>query len=87
MTSTVKIDAEWADLPHFKLLTTVALEEGYDSVYDMLEALVTDSAVPAVCTSCFGATGDEVEPDAARYVCPECEMPTVFSPLVLAELI
>lgn len=61
--------------------------EGYDDVYDMLEAATFDSVVPAICMNegCDYTTG--MEPDQDRGWCEVCETNTVKSCLILAGII
>ena len=60
--------------------------EGYDDVESMLEAAVTDSVCPGICTQCCNYT-TEVEPDSDSGYCEECNSNTVKSCLILADII
>lgn len=68
-------------------LTTLAEIEGYESDFELLEASITDSVVPGICTNkdCDYTTG--VEPDCSTGYCEECETQTVASALILAGVI
>jgi hypothetical protein len=71
--------------PNERLLTSLANDEGYIDIDEMLADAVTDSVVPGICTKCKGA--ETCEPDADANWCSDCGTQTVKSCLVLAELI
>ena len=68
-------------------LETLAENEGYDSVDDMIEAASIDSVVPAICVNidCDYSTG--MEPDQDRGWCENCKTNTVKSCLILMGVI
>jgi hypothetical protein len=61
--------------------------EGYESVDDLLQAVVADAVCPAICTNISCHYTQELEPDQDRGWCPECGMNSMKSALVLAGLI
>jgi hypothetical protein len=68
-------------------LRTLVEAEGYPNVEALLEATITDSASPAICTAENCSYTCEMEPDQDRGWCEECGKNTVQSALVLARLI
>ena len=66
-------------------LLVIANHEGYGTAMDMLEAVITDSVVPAICTDC-GFICDS-EPDAADNWCEGCGGYSVTSCLIIAGII
>lgn len=61
--------------------------EGYDSVEQLAEAVVSDSVSPGICTNDGCDYTVEVEPDQTQGWCEACGTGTVKSALVLAGLI
>jgi hypothetical protein len=61
--------------------------EGYDTVEQLAEAVVLDSASPGICVNNGCDYTTEVEPDRDRGWCEACGTGTVKSALVLAGLI
>jgi hypothetical protein len=68
-------------------LKQLAEIEGYDDTMKLLEACVTDSVCPGICTNEDCDYTTEVEPDSATGWCEQCNTNTVSSALVLAEII
>lgn len=68
-------------------LRSLVEAEGYESLAKLLEAVVTDSVCPAICTTAACSYTCEMEPDQDRGWCELCGRNTVQSALVLAELI
>lgn len=68
-------------------LKTLAHNEGYDSVRDMLSACITDCVAPAICINRDCGYTTEMEPDQDEGYCEVCGTSTVMSALVLARLI
>jgi hypothetical protein len=68
-------------------LSALVASEGYASAFDLIEANIIDSVVPAICMNedCDYTTG--MEPDQDRGWCEICETNTVVSCLVLAGVI
>jgi hypothetical protein len=68
-------------------LDELAEDGGHPSVGAMLEASITDSVAPAICTEpeCYYTT--EMEPDQDAGYCEACGNNSVASALVLAGLI
>ena len=55
-------------------------EVEYGGNFDaMMEEVMFDSVVPAICINKDCEYIDELEPDARKCLCPECETNTVFS--------
>ena len=61
--------------------------EGYTNITELLEACITDSVNPAICTNdgCNYTAG--MEPDQDRGFCEECRTNTMKSAMVLAGVI
>jgi len=68
-------------------LRSLVEAEGYESLEKLLEAVVTDSVCPAICTTAGCSYTCEMEPDQDRGWCEVCGQNTMQSALVLAELI
>jgi hypothetical protein len=68
-------------------LNTLAENEGFTSVTELLEACVHDSVNPGICANPTCDYSTEVEPDQREGWCEECRTSTVQSALVLAGLI
>ena len=68
-------------------LRSLVEAEGYGSLEKLLEAAVTDSVCPAICTTPGWSYTCEMEPDQDRGWCEVCGQNTMQSALVLAELI
>lgn len=61
--------------------------EGYQSVDDLLHAVITDALCPAICTNLSCHYTAKMEPDQDRGWCPECGTNSMQSAFVLAGLI
>jgi hypothetical protein len=61
--------------------------EGYDTLEDLLQAVITDSVSPGICMTEGCSYTTEVEPDQCEGWCEVCNQGTVASALVLAEII
>ena len=68
-------------------LRTLVETEGYPNLEALLQATITDSVCPAICTTDSCSYTCEMEPDQDRGWCDECGTNTVQSALVLAGLI
>ena len=68
-------------------LAQLVASEGYHSLDDLLQACVTDSVSPGICTNSGCDYTTEVEGDQDRGYCEACGTGTVKSALVLAGLI
>lgn len=67
-------------------LKVVCLEEGYRSLFDLVEEYHTDSKVPTYCPICM-ACGDDAEPDQTQGYCSGCGKSESVSILILAGII
>ena len=61
--------------------------EGYDTLEDLLQAVITDTVSPGICMTEGCSYTTEVEPDQREGWCEVCDKGTVASALVLAEII
>ena len=61
--------------------------EGYATLEELLEAVVSDSVSPAICMNPRCSFTTEMEPDQDAGFCEECGTQSVKSALVLAGLI
>jgi hypothetical protein len=68
-------------------LNSLARDEGFESVPEMLQASVLDSVSPAICTEADCNYPTEMEPDQDQGWCEVCGKNTVASALILADLI
>jgi len=68
-------------------LSQLVESEGYDSLDDLLAAVIADSVSPAICLNDGCDYSAEMEPDQDRGWCESCGTNTVASALVLAGLI
>jgi len=68
-------------------LDELAEHGGHPSIGALLEASVTDSVVPAICTEPGCDHTTEMEPDQDAGHCEACGKSSVASALVLADLI
>lgn len=68
-------------------LDELADQFGYDTVNEMLEEAACNACVPAICTNKDCDYTDELEPDAEKCECPNCNTNTVSSCLIIAGLI
>jgi hypothetical protein len=68
-----------------ELLETLASINGFLDAQEMLEVVVCDSVVPAICTKCESTY--DWEPDCEDALCEECDCTTVQSCMVLAGVI
>lgn len=59
--------------------------EGFPGSYELAEAYIHESIVPAICTKCGYTT--HYEPDSTRGWCEECDKGTCVSALVLMGII
>lgn len=68
-------------------LQKLAQIEGYETTIALLEANITDSVAPGICTNddCDYTVG--VEPDQSEGWCENCESNTVQSCMILAGII
>ena len=60
--------------------------EGYDQLEDLLEAVVSDSVSPAICSNEGCDYTTEMEPDQDRGWCDECSTNTMVAAPVLADV-
>jgi len=70
--------------PKLQLLAEI---EGYKDVFSMLDATITDSINPGICTNEGCDYTVNVEPDCGHGYCEECETQTVQSASILAGII
>ncbi len=68
-------------------LSKLIESEGFGSLEQMLEAVVSDSVCPGICINPECSYTVEVEPDQDRGWCEVCKTQTVHSTLILADLI
>ena len=61
--------------------------EGYGTLEEMAEAIVSDSVSPAICVEPDCDYTTEMEPDQDAGYCEACGKNTVQSALVLAQII
>ena len=68
-------------------LDTLIESEGYSSLTELLEAVITDSVCPAICMNdgCSFTCG--IEGDQDRGYCEECHTNSMKSALVLAGVV
>jgi hypothetical protein len=68
-------------------LDELVASEGYGSLQELLEAVISDSVSPGICVNLGCDYTAEVEPDQDRGYCEECRTQTVKSALILAGII
>ena len=68
-------------------LEKLALDEGYTTVMQFLQAYEIESVVPGICVRPGCDYTVDVEPDQDRGWCEECEKGTVKSGFILAGII
>jgi len=68
-------------------MSELAESEGFDDPMDLLEANITDSVCPGICTNPGCSYTNMVEPDSCTGWCENCETNTVASAMVLAGVI
>ena len=61
--------------------------EGFTCLDDLLQAVITDSVCPAICTEAGCDYTCEMEPDQDRGYCEACGGQTVKSALILAGIV
>jgi len=61
--------------------------EGYESLEQLLEAVIGDSVSPTICTNADCTYTCEMEPDQERGYCDECRTNTMVAAPVLASII
>jgi hypothetical protein len=61
--------------------------EGYESLEQLLEAVIGDSVSPAISTNADCTYTCEMEPDQERGYCDECRTNTMVAAPVLASII
>ncbi len=61
--------------------------EGYESLEQLLEAVIGDSVSPAICVNADCNYTCEMEPDQERGYCDECRTNTMVAAPVLAGII
>ena len=61
--------------------------EGYDSLEQLLEAVVSDSVSPAICTNADCDFTCEMEPDQEAGYCDECHTNTMMAAPLLTGLV
>ncbi len=69
-----------------KLAKLIAIE-GYESIEELAEAILSDSVSPAVCMNEGCDYSAEMEPDQDAGFCEECRTNSMQSALILAGLI
>jgi hypothetical protein len=74
------------DLREIKLQQLLKAE-GYQSIDELLPAVLGDVVSPAICIGLTCQYTCEMEPDQDRGYCEECGSNTVVSALILADLI
>ena len=68
-------------------LATLMEIEGYDSIEDLAQAILSDSVSPAICMNEDCDFTCEMEPDQDADYCEECRGNSMQSALILAGLI
>jgi hypothetical protein len=68
-------------------LTKLIEIEGYDSIEQLAEAVLSDAVSPAICMNEGCDFACEMEPDQDAGYCEECRTNSVQSALILAGLI
>jgi hypothetical protein len=68
-------------------LQSLVETEGFESLEQLLEAVITDSVCPAICIAEDCSYTCEMEPDQDRGWCEACGQNTMQSALILAGLI
>lgn len=68
-------------------LDTLIESEGYTSLTELLEAVITDSVCPAICMNDGCSFTCEMEGDQDRGYCEECHTNSMKSALVLAGMV
>jgi hypothetical protein len=68
-------------------LNELVESEGFDTLEELLAAVITDSVSPGICMTEGCSYTTEVEPDQREGWCEVCDKGTVVSALVLAEII
>jgi hypothetical protein len=68
-------------------LRALVAAEGYETLDDLLEAVITDSVCPAICVTDGCSYTHGMEPDQDRGWCEACGANTVRSALILAGVI
>jgi hypothetical protein len=68
-------------------LATLMKIEGYDSIEDLAQAILSDSVSPAICMNEDCDFTCEMEPDQDAGYCEECRTNSMQSALILAGLI
>jgi hypothetical protein len=68
-------------------LATLMKNEGYDSIEDLAQAILSDSVSPAICMNEGCDYTAEMEPDQDAGYCEECRTNSMQSALILAGLI
>jgi hypothetical protein len=68
-------------------LATLMEIEGYDSIEDLAQAILSDSVSPAICMDEGCDYTAEMEPDQDAGYCEECRTNSMQSALILAGLI
>jgi len=61
--------------------------EGYESLEQLLEAVIGDTVSPAICMNADCTYTCEMEPDQERGYCDECRTNTMVAAPVLAGII
>jgi hypothetical protein len=68
-------------------LTKLIAIEGYDSIEELAEAVLSDAVSPAICMNEDCDFTCEMEPDQDAGYCEECHTNSMQSALILAGLI
>jgi hypothetical protein len=68
-------------------LATLMKIEGYDSIEDLAQAILSDSVSPAICMNEDCDFTCEMKPDQDAGYCEECRTNSMQSALILAGLI
>lgn len=66
---------------------TLAEEEGFDSIEELMLQYSTDSVCPSICMNPGCDYTAEMEPDQDRGWCENCATNTVASPMILMGII
>lgn len=62
-----------------ELLEILADAEGFDDPYDLVEANITDSIVPCICSNDDCGYTSSLEPDSREGYCEDCESHSLIS--------
>lgn len=66
-----------------ELLTELAAVEGCENPFDLLDRIISDSIVPAICSNGDCGYTTDLEPDSREGYCDECESHSMISAIEL----